>query len=327
MNEPLIYILLACYNGKKYIEMQLDSIAAQSYTNWVLLIRDDNSSDNTLEIIESFSRKDKRVRIIQDEINSEVKGACQNFARLLNVAVLEEAAFIMFADQDDYWFSDKIEKMINGIDKELAPAMLYSDFLYADDNLNELSQNVQNIKETFYFPSFNRLIVQNTVYGCTMMINYTLAKKCIIIPQEAENHDYWIALVASGVGANIKHLEIPLMLYRQHGNNVSGNYRDHHYISRLKRLFTNWEGLGKVELRKIKMLIVFIKQLNNELLPDNFKLLKGYLESLTKNKIAFVRYCIKNKIKRHSFVSTIVFYLVLINLSKSDLINKLLGNK
>lgn len=318
MNEPLIYILLACYNGEKYIEKQLDSIVAQSYTNWVLLIRDDNSSDSTLEIIESFNEKDKRVRIIQDKIQSEVKGACQNFARLLDVAVLEEASFIMFADQDDYWFPDKIEKMINGIDKDLVPAMLYSDFLYADHNLKELPKKIQNIRETFSFPSFNSLIVQNTVYGCTMMINYTLAKKCIMIPQEAENHDYWIALVASGVGANIKHLEIPLMLYRQHGNNVSGNYHDHHYISRFKRLFTNWVGLKKVEFRRIKMLIVFLRQLNNELLPDNLKLLTGYLERLNGNRIAFVQYCVKNKIKRHSFVSTIVFYLVLINLSKNN---------
>ncbi|WP_167343845.1 glycosyltransferase family 2 protein [Flavobacterium aquidurense] len=323
MNEPLIYILLACYNGEKYIEKQLDSIVAQSYTNWVLLIRDDNSSDSTLEIIESFNEKDKRVRIIQDKIQSEVKGACQNFARLLDVAVLEEATFIMFADQDDYWFSDKIEKMISAIDKDLVPAMLYSDFLYADDNLKELPKNIQNIRETFSFPSFNSLIVQNTVYGCTMMINYALAQKCVMIPREAENHDYWIALVASGIGANIRHLEIPLMLYRQHGNNVSGNYHDHHYVSRFKRLFTNWEGLKKVECRRIKMLVAFLEQLNNELLPDNLKLLTGYLEELKGNKIAFVRYCVKNKIKRHSFMSTIVFYLVLINVSKRDTINKL----
>ncbi|GAA6764487.1 glycosyltransferase family 2 protein [Flavobacterium johnsoniae] len=315
--EPLVYILLASYNGGKYIEEQINSIVLQTYTNWILLIRDDNSSDDTVTIIESFIRKDQRIKLIEKGVENNSKGACQNFASLLNVAVQEKASYMMFADQDDYWFPEKIDKMIKGIDKDLNPAMLYSSFLYADDNLKILPEHVQKIKSSFLKPSFNRLIVQNTVYGCTMMINYSMAQKCLPIPQEAENHDYWITLVATGINASISHLDIPLMLYRQHGNNVTGSFNDHSNFSRVKRFFTGWSNMKKVQLKKNKMLDIFAKKMKSELLPQNLELIEGYLKWIKYNNIQLIIFCVANGIKRFSFLSTIVFYFTLCSLPKT----------
>ncbi|MEA9413123.1 glycosyltransferase family 2 protein [Flavobacterium sp. PL02] len=314
--ESLVYILLASYNGEKYIETQLESLLSQTYTNWCLLIRDDGSTDCTLGIIEKYIKRDARIKLVDENDLNKGKGACQNFHNLIKVAVAQEASFIFFCDQDDYWFPDKVEKMMHVVDKSHKPTMLYSSFFYADNNLKKLPKHVQEIRSSFLKPSFKRVIVQNTVYGCTMMINYQLAEKCLPIPLEAENHDYWIALVATGIGAKIDHLDIPLMLYRQHDNNVSGNYNDHSNLSRVKRLFMNWNSMKKVQWEKIKMINTVAEQLKNELLPKNLELLEGYLNVIKYNNIRLISFCIKYGIKRHSFLSTIVFYFVLCSLPK-----------
>lgn len=319
--ESLVYILLASYNGEKYIEKQLNSIVSQTYTNWRLLIRDDGSTDNTLSIIKKNIGNDIRIKIVDESEPNKGKGACQNFSNLLRVAVANDASLIMFCDQDDYWFSNKVELMMNKM-ISTDSAMIYSNFIYSDDNLNELPDSIQKTKSPFMFPFFRSIIVQNQVYGCTMMINGALAKKCLPIPLVAENHDYWITLVASGINAKIYHLQEALMLYRQHENNVTGSFRDHYLLPRIKRFLFSFEYLKKVELKKIQMLCVLYNQLYNDLAGENKKLLEGYLNALEKSRLNIVFYCIKNKIKRQSFFSTIVFYIVLCNLYNSKGLNR-----
>lgn len=317
----LVYILLASYNGEKYIEKQLDSLISQTYTDWSLLIRDDGSKDDTVSIINKYIAKDIRIKLIDEHGSNKGQGACQNFARLMEVAVAQEAPFIMFCDQDDYWFANKIELMLNKM-TDSGSSMLYSDFLYADKKLNTLPSSIQKSKSPFLFPFFKSLIVQNQVYGCTMMISSELAKRCLPIPKVAENHDYWISLVAAGINVKIYHLKVALMLYRQHENNVTGSFRDHYISARAKRFFLNFDILKGRELKKILMLKVLYEQLNGDLNSENKKLLGGFFRCLEKSKSSIVFYCIKNKIKRQSFVSTIVYFMVLCTLDKPKFLNK-----
>lgn len=315
--ESLVYILLASYNGAQYIERQIDSIIAQTHTNWCLLIRDDGSTDSTLSIIKKYVNIDNRIKIIDEDKALKGNGACQNFAYLMEAAVAQEASYIQFCDQDDYWFCNKIELMLTTIINTKSN-MVYSDFLYADEKLNELPDSVQKAKSSFAFPSFKNGIVQNHVYGCTMILDGNLAKTCLPIPNIAENHDYWIALVASGIGAKIYHLEEALMLYRQHSNNVTGSFKDHYILPRIKRFLFQFSILRKNELKKISMLKGFDKQLNKKLTVTNKSLLNGFFNALKKGNMSIVLYCIQNKIKRHSFISTVVYFIILCNLPKSQ---------
>jgi rhamnosyltransferase len=317
----LVYILLASYNGEKYIEKQLDSLISQTYTDWSLLIRDDGSEDETVSIIKKYMTKDTRIKLIDEHDQNKGKGACQNFARLMEVAVAEEAPFILFCDQDDYWFANKIDLMFKKMIKS-GCSMLYSDFLYADDKLNALPGSIQKSKSPFLFPFFKTLIVQNQVYGCTMIISGALAKRCLPIPKVAENHDYWISLVASGVNVKIYHLKKGLMLYRQHENNVTGSFKDHYVSARIKRLFMHFNILKIREIKKILMLSALYEQLNNDLATDNKKLLEGFFKSLEKSKSSIIFYCIKNNIKRQSFISTIVYFLILYTMDKQKFLTK-----
>ena len=94
--NPKIEILMATYNGEKYIEEQIDSIINQTYTNWELLIRDDKSKDNTASIIEEYEKKDSRIKLLRDEKGN--LGFVKNFEELLKNS---QKDFIMFSDQDD----------------------------------------------------------------------------------------------------------------------------------------------------------------------------------------------------------------------------------
>jgi rhamnosyltransferase len=314
MNSP-VYIVLASYNGENYIETQLDSIVNQTYTDWKLLIRDDGSTDATMSIIKKYVQQDSRIELIDEYSMFKGNGAGQNFGALLSVAVSRNATMIMFCDQDDFWFPTKVEAM-RGTMVNTQSAMVYSDFLYSDEHLNELPAEIQKAKSPYLFPFFKSTMVQNHVYGCTMMISGNLAKLCLPIPPVAENHDYWIALVASGVDVKIHHLSKPLMHYRQHANNVTGNVKDHQKLNRINRFLFSFDQLRQVQLKKNLMLGTLYEQLGAYLKPDNKMLLMGYLNALNKDGLSIVSYCIKHGIKRQSFVSTIVLYVLLSNMSQ-----------
>ena len=102
MIEDKIDILMATYNGEKYTVELIDSIINHTYKNWNLLIRDDNSTDRTLEIIKNYQKKDARIRILDN--NKVNLGIVKNFEKLLKIS---ESELIMFSDQDDIWKKGK----------------------------------------------------------------------------------------------------------------------------------------------------------------------------------------------------------------------------
>ena len=141
--DKIIEILMATYNGEKYISEQIDSIINQTCKNWKLLIRDDGSQDKTLEILEEYEKRDERINILRD-IKGNL-GFVKNFEELLKNSSEE---FIMFSDQDDYWLENKLEVYSNELNKfskeELEkPLLLHSNSFICDENLK--------IKKTSFF--------------------------------------------------------------------------------------------------------------------------------------------------------------------------------
>jgi glycosyltransferase involved in cell wall biosynthesis len=248
--QTQILILMATYNGSLFIKEQLQSIRDQTYTNWKLLVRDDNSTDDTRHIIESFASIDNRITLIEDELGN--LGSCQNFSVLLQYA--SDARYVMFADQDDFWFPFKIAhtfaKMISQESKDLSiPLLVYTDFTYANAKLQPLFSSKKIIEEK---TSLKKLLTENHIYGCTMMINKPLIPYSTGIPPAAENHDYWIALVAASLG-RIIHLPEETLLYRQHGMNVSGSYKDNSMRNRLKRVVSAWKAFNRNTFKRLEM--------------------------------------------------------------------------
>lgn len=223
-SDIMIDILLATYNGQKYLAEQMDSILAQTNQNWRLLVRDDGSSDGTVKIIEQHvARYPLRIKQVSD--NCGHLGLALNFGRLLECA---EADYFMFSDQDDIWLPNKIELTLNAMkaaeesypDK---PVLVHTD-------LKVVNSDLETIADSFWAfnkispaagSSLKRIIQRNVVTGCTLMINRKARQVSIPIPKEARIHDWWLALNVARYG-KIVYISVPTVLYRQHENSAIG---------------------------------------------------------------------------------------------------------
>lgn len=220
----MIDILLAAWNSEKFLSEQIDSIIAQSETDWRLLIRDGGSTDSTLQIIDHYCRQEPE-RIILVETGKAT--AVENFARLLHFSTGEA---VMFADHDDVWLPDKIAASFAKL-KEIesgtppgAPVCVFTDAVVTDADLNQL--HASNLKNQHLDPvrgvSLNRLLIQNVPSGNAMIFNAALRKLITPMPPETVMHDHYAVMAAAALG-KIGFLPEATLLYRQHGCNVLGS--------------------------------------------------------------------------------------------------------
>lgn len=218
-----INILMATYNGRRYLKKQIDSILNQTFSDFRLLISDDASTDSTLKILEEYEKKDSRVEIYSHEKNM---GVVENFEFLINKVRSE---YFMFADQDDVWEPDKIEKSLRKLE-ETASDLVYTDLEVVDNKLNQIEPSFWKQKG-FYnkiikYNNFESLYLNNYINGCTMLCKSSWINEFLPLPKNSKYviHDYWIALVVSHRG-KMAYIEKPTIKYRQHGNNQVGSSR------------------------------------------------------------------------------------------------------
>jgi glycosyltransferase involved in cell wall biosynthesis len=215
-----IAVLLSVYNGAEFLKQQLDSLFAQSHCSFQVFVRDDGNQDNTLEILKNYD-----VKLLPLTINL---GSKDSFAVLLKFAMTNsDADYFMFCDQDDVWYPDKVEKTLAKMKHMEAehgdiPLLVHTDLEVVDESLNTIAPSMWKYEHTLPDKNaFSRLLIQNTVTGCTVMINRTLAEKCLTMPIGAIMHDWWLGLVASQFG-KIGFITEPTIKYRQHGKNTIG---------------------------------------------------------------------------------------------------------
>jgi glycosyltransferase involved in cell wall biosynthesis len=226
MNK-MIYILLATYNGEIYIREQLDSLLKQTYQNWILWIHDDGSKDATLKIVKEYKEKfPNKIILISDGIRCG--GAKQNFTHLLS-SIDDNYDYIMFCDQDDVWLDYKIELTLNTmIEVENSnynkPIIIHTDLQVVDETLKTIANSYfiyQKIKP-HWSKDFYMSLVQNSVTGCTMMINKKAKEISLPIGNNAIMHDWWILLKVLQNNGVVKYISEPTILYRQHSFNDTG---------------------------------------------------------------------------------------------------------
>lgn len=299
-----VVILMATYNGEKYLRKQLDSILHQTYSNFLLVIRDDNSTDNTREIIKSYN--DSRLIVLKNKTDKH--GQVSNFANLYEYALKNiNFNYLMFSDQDDIWYENKISLCLRFFEehKDLPKALVYTNY------------SVWNMKTGAQVPayteqldaSFNRLFVQSWLMGCTMMMNRGLVNEISAIPEDIENHDYWIALV-SAINNSIFYLNIETMKHRLHDSNVTTRQNTTSVLGRFKTISDNLLN-PKSKNEKFMFWKKTYYHLKQQY-PDN-KNVKELGDILSSSSISR---CFKAKqygYKGLSKKSTILFYLLLLN--------------
>lgn len=225
VNNLNVSILLSTYNGSKYILEQLESLRLQSFSDFTLYVRDDGSSDDTLELIKNYKGLDV---VILEDSHGNVRPA-KSYLHMLSEI---ESDVYFFCDQDDYWFPDKIYntlKMLESVeDISKTPILVHTELELVDQNLNKLGSNfheADGVNPTQFIES-NKIYVENCVVGCTSAFNRAARDICI------ENfnlkfdfiamHDWWVALCVRNCG-RIYYDNNPSISYRQHSSNVSGS--------------------------------------------------------------------------------------------------------
>ena len=273
--EEKVDVLLATYNGEKYLKEQIDSILNQTYQNINLIISDDNSNDSTRKILEEYKKIDNRIKIYLQDKNL---GYIKNFEFLLTKV---ESNYYMLSDQDDVWLPEKIEKSMKTL-KEKNADLVFGDLEVVDEKLNTIYPSfgdfmLLNRKINKYIDSYKVNYLYNCVTGCTI-----LSKKDILpIPNDSKYvpHDYWMALMISLKG-RLAYMPEKYIKYRQHGNNQIGTDKISHKFKKLdqvRELFIN------VKLGVFGTYVANNEKFPKELQELNLKALE-YFKMLQKKK-------------------------------------------
>lgn len=225
--SSLVVVLLGTFNGARYLQQQLESIAEQTHGNWRLIVADDGSQDDTLAIVRGFATDHPdRVQIVPGDPTGSAR---DNFFRLLRVA--GPAPYFAFCDQDDIWTGDKLERLTRHCRQIEAqhpdqPCLVYSDLGVVDSQLRVINPSfMSQIGAHPNAITTKTLLAENAIPGCAMLFNSALADVFLnyeFDEKRAIMHDWWIALLASAVG-RIAHVPEPLVKYRQHATNTLGS--------------------------------------------------------------------------------------------------------
>lgn len=307
--EKTIDILMATYNGEKYLKEQIDSILNQTYKNINLIIADDCSKDSTREILKEYEQKDKRVKVFYQEKNL---GCVKNFEFLLNQVKSE---IFMLSDQDDVWLPEKVEKTYQKLENENAD-LAFCDLEVVDKNLktiypsfNDFMKLSRKIKK--YINSYKLNYLYCCVTGCTLMMKKKWISTIIPIPRESKHliHDHWMGIIIGVNGGKSVYVPEKYIKYRQHGNNQIGTEKISHKFKKMEQvreLFINVKlGVFQTYVENNEKFPKELQELNKKAY-DYFKMLEK------KTKINFKGWRIFHQLyKTETFMYYIENFLIM----------------
>jgi Glycosyl transferase family 2 len=223
MKEPTISVAMCTYNGARFLQDQLESIAAQNRLPDELIVCDDCSADETIEIVNAFA---ERVCFpVRLEINESTCGTTKNFEKAI---ALCQSEIIALADQDDVWYGHKLKCVADMFLRSPETVAVFSDAVLIDSESRSLQCRLW---DTFFFTpkeqrcfanghALNVLLKHPVVTGATMAFREKFRRLVLPIPANHE-HDYWISILLSADGP-FQPIPDPLMQYRQHRDQQIG---------------------------------------------------------------------------------------------------------
>jgi len=303
----MIEVLLATYNGETYLKEQLDSLLAQTYQDFRILIRDDDSTDSTVSLLEEYREAyPDKIILVKDGVHCG--NAARNFMELTKHATAE---YVMYCDQDDFWLPQKLEVSLRDMKatEEKAgkdtPILVYGDYKIVDENLKDAGIAIEEIQVAKHFTDMNRILVQNYATGCLVMANRKLYKMLGEYDPDVIMHDWWLALIASAMGI-VHHFPMEVMYYRQHGDNVVGAVRVKSFRYRWKKLIDPTTKKKKDTYFAQGRLLM--ERFGDVLPENNKKMLEQFLEiPKTKRKIARIKAILSGNFLKSDFIRNLGF--------------------
>ncbi len=212
-----IGIVLATYNGEKYLTQMLDSLVAQTRQADFIVAVDDGSKDNTPAILKSYENR----LPLQVTILGKNSGHRAAFSKALELAQpqLDDNDLIALADQDDVWLPQKLEFLENEIQDK---ALIFGDAQVVDADGKIMADSWRSYSKIEKKISMEQQIAGiNNVTGCLSLFRASLLKTILPIPEGVTVHDRWIAMIADRQGG-IAAIDAPVVQYRIHSNNAVG---------------------------------------------------------------------------------------------------------
>lgn len=227
-----IVILLATYNGERFIRQQLDSLFGQTNQDFLLAVHDDGSTDGTVDIINEY--RDKYPDRMEIFYGNSCGGPKENFLWMLGRV---EADYYLFCDQDDVWFPEKLQRSIDALTDaegafhhegdEIQPVCVFTDMKVVDEELNVLSDSfIRYIGRIPSNTAYTQILIDNPAAGCTMCFNRQLRDLVVqLAPQldmeKIPMHDVLVLETAAIMGQVVA-IDEPMAYYRQTGFNTMG---------------------------------------------------------------------------------------------------------
>ncbi len=292
-----IAVLLASYNGAKYIKDQVDSILNQKEVDVTIFVSDDLSTDGTVEYLQDTYKNEKR--LVYLESNQKFGGAAKNFYRLIKDVDFSNFDFVSLADQDDIWYEDKLLRAIKTIEEKQIDAYSSNVLAFWEDGKEMVLEKSQpQVKYDYLFEAAGP--------GCTYVLSQKVANdvKSFMIKNweqinQVDSHD-WVIYAYSRENKYKWYIdEIPTMRYRQHvSNQVGANDGFGAKIKRLKLVFSSW-------YRDETSKIIKVLDLENKYRFSKYILEKSYL-----NNILLMRYVFdfRRKTKEKIFLTLLVLF-------------------
>jgi glycosyltransferase involved in cell wall biosynthesis len=262
-----VAILLAAKDGARFLPEQLESYAAQKYTNWSLHVSDDRSEDETVKIVQDFARRVPNIVTLRD---GPCRGSSSNFLCLLRDSSIE-ADYFAFSDQDDVWYPDKLERALAFMAS--VPGDRPALYCSRTELIDEAGNHAGLSKEFAKPPSFRNALVQSLAGGNTMVFNNPSRE---LLKRVADGnvviHDWMTYIVISAMGGAIFYDRDPSVKYRQHQNNQLGSNQSlQARARRVKMLFAGqWRDWNSIHVKELE-------RLSRDLSDENHRIFQSFL--------------------------------------------------
>lgn len=307
-------ILLATYNGERYLPEQLDSLLNQTLDSARIVISDDGSTDGTQSIIERYAAMHPdRIKLLPQ---GPGKGASANFNYLLAAT---GARYLFLADQDDVWDQDKLALSLSAMTAleskfgSTIPILVHTDLRVVDQTLDLISPSLLQLQQLEKNrQAFKDLLCQSLVTGCTVVVNRALIEKALPISRATVMHDWWLSLVASAFG-QIGFVDRATMSYRQHGANTIGAkaWGTRFVLEKIKRLLDPRAAAALLR-PGLSQAAAFEVTYGAQLSPQQLAYVSGYATLMDVKPIRRVWVAIRHGFKKQGVLRTLGFYWALL---------------
>jgi glycosyltransferase involved in cell wall biosynthesis len=319
---PEVEVLLATYNGDRFLREQIDSLLQQDYAQVRVLARDDGSSDTTVNILNEYAKRfPERFTVLQE-------GKATGHPKLNFLCLMQSstAEYLCFSDQDDVWLPDKVGVSMAAMKKleeahgRTSPLLVFTDLRVVDARLQLVHPsfwkrgdlNAKNIHR------LARVLSENVVTGCTAMINRQMCELAMQLPDETPMHDRWIGLLAASLGAAAA-IPQQTVLYRQHESNAVGSREAERSVTQRVGKIRSADNRLRERL-KSEAQVEALLRLHAERLESRAKsLLEAYLRSgRSKSRSTRVGIALRNGFYRSGFAKSIATIVDLWRYRSSD---------